>query len=203
MTRHRHRSAATALLALGIVAGCGLSPNDEPQAIPPENLPPGLIEPDPVTSTTLRESPGTTSVPVYFLVRVGDETSLTEVDREVTEAGSPSARLGALLTEPTADETEAGITTAIPADLILVSEPVLDEDTGVLTVNLSSELNVIQGAELTRAVAQIVYTATELDDVLGVRFLVDGEPTQVPDDDGVESAGAVGRADYRSLAPDP
>ena len=200
MTARRRWIAVAALAALA--AGCGLSPDDEPNAIAPENLPPGLIDPNPGTSTTLADSPGTSTVPVYFLVRVGDETRLVEVEREVADDRSPAARVGALLTQPTAEETDDGITTAIPADLILVDEPALDEEEHILTVNLSRELNLLEGAELTRAVAQIVYTATELGDVQRVRFLVDGEPIPVPDDEGIEKRDAVGKADYRSLAPD-
>jgi spore germination protein GerM len=199
MTSARRWIAAVAVVALA--AGCGLSPDDEPNAIAPENLPPGLIDPNPGTSTTLANSPGTSTVPVYFLVRVGDATRLIEVEREVADDSSPAARVGALLTQPTAEETDDGITTALPADLILVDEPALDEEEHILTVNLSRELNLLEGAELTRAVAQIVWTATELDDVQRVRFLVEGEPIPVPDDEGVEKSDAVGQADYRALAP--
>jgi spore germination protein GerM len=200
MTARRPWIAAVALVALA--AGCGLSPDDEPHAIAAENLPPGLIDPNPGTSTTLANSPGTSTVPVYFLVRVGDETRLVAVEREVADDRSPAARVGALLTQPTAEETDDGITTAIPADLILVDEPALDEEGRTLTVNLSRELNLLEGAELTRAVAQIVWTATELEEVQRVRFLVEGEPIPVPDDEGIEKRDAVGQADYRSLAPD-
>jgi spore germination protein GerM len=199
MTSARRWIAAAAVVALA--AGCGLSPDDEPNAIAPENLPPGLIDPNPGTSTTLADSPGTSTVPVYFLVRVGDATRLIEVEREVADDSSPAARVGALLTQPTAEETDDGITTALPADLILVDEPALDEEEHILTVNVSRELNLLEGAELTRAVAQIVWTATELDDVQRVRFLVEGEPIPVPDDEGVEKSDAVGQADYRALAP--
>jgi spore germination protein GerM len=201
MTERRRWIAVTLALA-ALAVGCGLSPDNEPHAIAPGNLPPGLLDPNPGTSTTLTGSPATTAVPVFFLVRVGDETRLTEVEREVADASSAAARVGALLTQPTADETDAGITTAIPADLILLDEPILDEDERTLTVNLSDELNRLEGAELTRAVAQIVYTATELDDVAQVRFLVEGEEIPVPDDEGVETTGPVGQADYRSLDPD-
>jgi spore germination protein GerM len=188
-----------------LLAGCGLSSNEEPTALPPENLPPGLLDPNPNqgTGTTLTGST-TTAVPVYFLVRDGDDTRLAEVDREVTDATSAAARIGALLTQPpTESEIDEGITSAVPADLILNEEPTLDEATRVLTIDVSSELTDAAGVELTRAIAQIVYTATELEDVSAVRVLVDGEPTPVPDDDGAEKTGAVSRADYRSLQPEP
>jgi spore germination protein GerM len=200
--RPPRRILAALVAGLTLVgAGCGLSPNESPEAIAPENLPPGLLDPNPATSTP-GESPGSTSVAVFFLERVGETTRLVEVEREVADSTSASERVGALLTQPTADETEAGITTAIPADLILVEEPVLDEDSGVLTVDLSDELNLLQGAELSRAVAQIVYTATAVEGVAAVRFVVEGEAIPVPDDEGVAQEAPVDRSDYRSLRPD-
>ena len=187
--------ALVLLLVASLVGGaCGVPANDGPQAISPANLPAGLLDPNPGTSTT--------PVPVYFIVRDGDVDRLTEVTREVAEPTMPAARIGALFSQPTADEADAGITSSIPADLVLLQDPVLDEETGVLTIDLSSELFDIQSAELTRAVAQIVFTVTQLTDVLKVRFLVEGEATPVPDDDGVEKEDAVSKADYRSLDPD-
>ena len=195
--------ALVLLLVASLVGGaCGVPANDGPQAISPANLPAGLLDPNPGTSTTVPGSPGTTPVPVYFIVRDGDVDRLTEVTREVAEPTMPAARIGALFSQPTADEADAGITSSIPADLVLLQDPVLDEETGVLTIDLSSELFDIQSAELTRAVAQIVFTVTQLTDVLKVRFLVEGEATPVPDDDGVEKEDPVSKADYRSLDPD-
>lgn len=193
--------AVVVLTASLLGAACGVPANDGPQAIAPENLPAGLLDPNPGTSTTVASSPTTTAIAVYFIVRDGDVDRLTEVTRDVAEPTLPSGRIGALFSQPTAEEADAGITSSIPADLVLLHEPVLDEETGVLTIDLSSELFDIQSAELTRAVAQIVYTVTELADVLKVRFLVEGEPTTVPNDDGVEKEDPVGKADYRSLAP--
>ena len=196
------RPVARLALALALLgAACGVTANDRPQAIAPENLPAGLLDPNPATSTTIASSPTTTPVPVYFLVREGDVERLRQITREVAEPTLASARIGALFSQPTAEEADAGITSSIPADLVLLQEPVLDEESGVLTIDLSSELFDIQSAELTRAVAQIVFTVTELSDVLRVRFLVEGEATPVPNDDGVEKEDPVGRADYRSLSP--
>ena len=203
MTTRRRVHVVGLLLVASVLGGaCGVPADDGPQAIAPANLPAGLLDPNPGTSTTLQGSPSTTPVPVYFIVRDGDVDRLAEVTREVTEPTLPASRIGALFSQPTADEADAGITSSIPADLVLLQDPVLDEETGVLTIDLSSELFDIQSAELTRAVAQIVYTVTQLADVLKVRFLVEGEATPVPDDDGVEKKDPVGKPDYRSLDPD-
>jgi spore germination protein GerM len=199
----RRAGLVLVVASLAATGACGISSSDHPETIAAENLPPGLLDPNPGTSTTLADSPATTSVPVYFLVRTGDEERLAAVDREVQDVDSAGERLRVLFSQPTAEENDSGITSAVPTDLVLLAEPELDPETGVLTVDLSSELFSVQAAELTRAVAQLVYTVTDVEGVSLVRFLVDGEPTPVPDDESVEKAGPVGRANYRALAPGP
>ena len=49
------------------------------------------------------------------------------------------------------------------------------EDGGTLTVNLSEQINAIQGEELKRALAQIVWTSTEDATISGCWFQVNGE----------------------------
>lgn len=201
MTGHRRGPWLLALLAvLALLGGCGLSEHGEPQAIAPENLPPGLLEPNPVSSTTLPQSPGTTTVIVYFLVRDGDGERLARVEREVANATEPGNRIGALFSQPPT-EAEEGLTTSIPADTVLVDVPVVDDEANELVVDLSNELFSIQGVGLAKAFAQIVYTVTEVDGVRQVRFLVDGRPYRAPDAEGVEKEGAVTRLDYAALAP--
>lgn len=202
MTRHRPARRLLALVALfALLGGCGLSEDGEPHAIAPENLPPGLLDPNPVSSTTLPESAGTTTVVIYFLVRDGDDERLAKVEREVVNATEPGDRIGALFSQPTPTEAEEGLTTSIPADTVLVDVPILDDEANELVVNLSNELFSIKGVELARAFAQIVYTVTEINGVGQVRFLVDGEEIRAPDAEGVEKEGAVTRADYAALAP--
>ncbi len=194
------RRVVLALMSLlALLGACGLSEDGSPQAIAPENLPPDLLDPNPGTSTTLPESPGTSSVSVYFLEQVGGQDRLAEVRREVANPSDPGDRLDALFSQP----TEAGLTTSIPADTRLRAVPVLDADAGELTVDLSSEFLSIEGPELAKAFAQIVWTVSELDEVDQVRFLVDGEEIRAQDADGVEQEGAVTRGDYNALAPLP
>lgn len=203
MTRHRPARRLLARLAvLALLGGCGLSENGEPQAIAPENLPPGLLDPNPVSSTTLPQSPGTTTVAVYFLMRDGDGERLVKVEREVANATEPGDRIGALFSQPTSTEAEEGLTTRIPADTVLVDVPVVDDEANELVVDLSNEFtSSIEGEELAKAFAQIVYTVTAIDGVRQVRFLVDGKEIRAPDAEGVEKEGAVTRADYAALAP--
>ncbi|MGK2950688.1 MAG: GerMN domain-containing protein [Acidimicrobiales bacterium] len=189
-----------AAIALLVAGGCGLTENDSPQAIAPENLPPNLLEPDPGTSTTIPEAGETVAVTVYLLVREGDTTRLSPVEREVVDPAAPGELLTSLLSTPSEAELETGVSTSIPTDTVLLSTE-LDEDSGELVIDISDELLAIQGTELANAFAQLVYTATEVEGVRQVRFLVEGEEVQAPDAEGAPVSGAVRRADYAALAP--
>ncbi len=193
------RRLVIALVALAaLVGGCGLSEDSSPHAIAPENLPPDLLDPEAGTSTTLSPS-GSESVNVYFLETVGDEVSLFKVERQVPDADDPGDRLIALLAQPSEDEAAKGLTTSIPADTTLRAVPVLNEETGELVIDLSSEFLSIEGPELPKAFAQIVWTVTEPgSDVELVRFLVDGEEIRAQNADGAEQE-TVRREDYNAF----
>ena len=69
--------------------------------------------------------------------------------------------------------------------------PVLNEQTGELVIDLSSEFLSIEGPELPKAFAQIVWTVSEIEGVEQVRFLVDGEEIRAQDADGRAGGAAV------------
>lgn len=196
------RRVALALLVLALltsVAACGVSADDEPVAIPAGDLPPDLLDPNPPTSTTLSSS-STTSVTVYLLVRSGDTTRLTPVEREVPDATSRDDVIGALLAPPSREEQALGLISSIPADTVLLDTERVEADEE-LVVDLSGDLFDVQGSELANAFAQIVWTVTELEGVRQVRFRIDGAGARAPDAEGTEQPGAVTRADYAALAP--
>lgn len=205
--RHRRcrrwwaRAVAIGVAAsLGLVtAGCGLSPNDEPQAIATDDVPADLLDPNPATSTTVVDS-ATTAVTVYLVAREGDTNRLVPVERDVTDPTSRGERIRALLLPTSPDELDQGLSSSIPTDTVLLDTAFVDED-NELVVNLSGALFDIQGKELANAFAQLVWTVTELDGVRQVRFKVDGEEYRVPNAEGIEQDGAVTRGDYSALAP--
>jgi spore germination protein GerM len=199
----RRTAALRGLLAvvvlLGATAGCGLSANDQPRVIAADDLPPDLAEP--TSSTTAdTQSPITTPVTIYYLVQQDGVTRLHGVTRDVEDATRPRDRLAALLAPPSPDEQAAGILTSIPADTVLVNSELVEADQELI-VDLSRSLFDVQGQELRNAFAQLVWTATELEGVRRVRFLVDGVEFRAPDEDGIEQPGAVARSDYVTLAP--
>lgn len=197
------RRLTLALLSLlALVGACGLSENSGPQAIAPENLPPDLLDPEAGTSTTIPPS-GSETASVYFLETRGNEVRLVERKRQVADADDPGDRIMALLSQPSEAEAADGLTTSIPADTTLRAVPVLNEADQELVIDLSSEFLSIEGPELPKAFAQIVYTVTEETGgaVRRVRFLVDGEEIRAQNADGEEQEGAVMRTNYDALAP--
>lgn len=202
----RARGALASLVRIAVllglllaVTGCGLSPNDEPQAIEADDIPADILDPNPPTSTTLSDLP-TGFVTVYLIVRKGETTRLSPVQRDVTDPTSRGAAITALL-EPTSDqEQQQGLSSSIPSDTVLLDTTYV-QDGRELVVNLSGALFDIQGKELANAFAQLVWTVTELDGVHQVRFKVDGEAYRAPNAEGIEQDGAVTRSDYGALAP--
>jgi spore germination protein GerM len=191
------------VLALAVLmGGCGLSANSKPRVIAADDLPTELLDPSPSSSTTLGQSPTTTSVTVYFLTQQDGVVHLVGAPREVKDSSRPRDHLAALLVPPTPVEQAHGLLTSIPADTVLIDTK-LDESTGELTIDLSRSLFDIQGQELRNAFAQLVWTATDVAGVRAVRFLVAGKEYRVPDENGIEQPGAVTRANYGTLGPVP
>lgn len=186
------------LAASAVLAGCGLSGNDEPEAIAPEDVPAELLDPNPSSSTS---TPAVgVPVSVYLLERDGEQERLAVVTRPVADPADPGQRVEAVLGPRMQDEIDAGLQTSIPVDTVL-NDTQLDADTGVVTIDLSSELFNVEGEELSKAFAQIVYTVFEVDGVRQVRFLIDGQPGQALDDGGV-GRDTVTLAHYRAYAPE-
>jgi spore germination protein GerM len=187
-----------AVLLVG-ATGCGLTENSEPRPIAAGDLPEELVDPaDSTTTTTALPSPTTTVVTVYYVIQQDGVTRLVARPREVADASRPADRIAALLLPPTEEEQQQGILTSIPADTVLIDTDLVGDE---LTVDLSASLFDVQGEELRNAFAQLVRTATELQVVLRVRFLVDGQEVNAPDASGVEQSRPVQRGDYITLAP--
>jgi spore germination protein GerM len=199
------RLRAFALAAvIAVAAGCGVSTNDEPQPIARENVPSDLLE----TEAAAGEEPvadptDLQQVPVWFLVDDGETIKLHKVMRGVPWPVQTELRIDALLNPdgPTPDERSQGISTAIPGDARLTAVPT--QDGTVLEVSLSDDFYELRGNTFMRAVAQLVFTATEMPGVLAVRFVnQDGRFIEVLDDEGESRDEPVGREDYTNLDPE-
>jgi spore germination protein GerM len=191
-----------ALAVVALLGACGVSADGSPQEIATRDLPAGLLDQNPSSSTTLPESPATTTVSVYLLEEGTGGARLFPVDREVTDANMPNERLTTLFLGPSEAEMNAGITTAIPTDTVLL-DVTTDEEAKEVTIDISGDIFAIEGEALAQAFGQIVWTATErgAGGYNTVRILVDGEPNLVLDGGVVNKEGPVARSDYTNLSP--
>ncbi len=194
----RHWGALLAALVL-VLGACGVSEDDEPRAIPIENVPFDLVDPNVTDSTTAPASPLTETVPVYFISRGSGQPLLAPTEREVKDAQEPLARIEALLEQrPDEAETAAGLTSSIPSETKLLSVDINSD--GVVSIDLSSDLLAVSGQELVLAFAQLVYSATEITGISRVQFKVDGKATNALDANGQERP-VVSRSDYDAVRP--
>jgi spore germination protein GerM len=171
--------------------------------VPP---PPGTLRPDPSgLAETPAESPqatpaGTIVLTNYFFLDSGGGPTLVPVPRAIARAPAiGGATLHALLTGPTANETKAGIGSAIPGDTLLLGLTIED---GLATVDLSGEFAASGSeAELVGRIAQVVYTLTQFSTVTRVAFSLDGRPVPITPPGATETQRAVTRADFVDVVP--
>lgn len=172
------------LLAGLLLAGCGVHPQDRPE---PVETSPSATSPLPVTPS------GMARVHVYFL----RDGRLDPVTRSVAEATVPAA-LAVLVAGPTREEAGSGLRTAVTPQPLRV----VDRGPGTVTIGVTRDFTSVSGENQKLAVAQVVWTAAGAEGVERVRFVLDGEPIEVPTDSGL-SRMPVGRGGYRSVSRRP
>lgn len=176
------RRATTLGLAVALagLAACGIPADDEPQAIPRQNVPEAVLE----TTTDTTRPEGQVPGRVYLVQSPDDQPHLVPVERPVaaesaTARPTPAAVLEALLqATPDDGERATGITNQIPRATRLASPP--EPVAGRLVIDLTSGIYDVQGGNQLAAFGQIVCTVDALDGVDAVLFQVDGEPIEVP-----------------------
>lgn len=185
--RRVSRPGLLGLFVLGLVApACAIQVDDTPRDVAIDQRG-ELTDSDPIDLTP----------PVggrrIFLVTGDDTTSLL---RSVPRNVGPSAAemLTALLSGPTTGEQDAGLRSAIPAGTLLLGVGFVGR--GSLEVNISRSIFDATGDELIDAVAQIVYTAHEIEGVVQVVLQVDGSAQQWPRGDGSLDDGPLTIYDY-------
>jgi spore germination protein GerM len=189
------RLLAVLLAVAATVGGCGLPDDDRPRPVAAEDAP---IDLSPTTVSPVDPPAGEETVDVYFVDIEADR--LRAVPRRV-ETITVQAAIDALL-RGLDEEERVQLNNNIPQGVVVLPSTAVAD--GVLTLDLGPAgeggIQSVQGPAQARAFAQLVYTATEVPGVTSVRFLVDGQPIEVPTD--AESTGdPVSRANYASLAP--
>ena len=190
------RSLAIATLLVALLAACGVEADDGPRALARDEVPYGLLEEAPPTTGAPRPpTVPTEPVSVYFV----SGERMYKVLRQVNAPPSVPKALTALLFGPLEDEASGGVRSAIDPTATIQARSL---DPATYLVDLSSEFAKGSVSEQILALGQIVWTATELPGVTGVRFTLDGVPIQVPTPTG-STGEPVGREAFAELAPPP
>lgn len=176
--------ALTLLVTALLATGCGVRPQDRPE---------------PVTTAAARSSDtanGSTGAGPRLAIFFVRGAELAPVERR-TNAATTAAALEQLMEGPTRAEVDTGIRTALAPEVVGVDEVLPG---GLTTVSVTRGFTGISGGNQLLAVAQVVWTLTDLPTVTTIRFVVEGAPVEVPTDAGLTDR-PVGRDDYRSVAP--
>lgn len=184
----RRRAALAALVTL---FGCGINPDSEVRQIAPEQV----VPIDPVAAGA-GEAEGESRI---FLVTDGgdgDQRLLRSVLRDVPS--SPMELIQALFAGPNDEEVEAGLASALPPEVQLIgaTRPV----TGTINLDVSAEILDLPTSALQVALAQIVFTAGELEGVRAVRLRVEGEIRNWPDGRGEQQTASLTVYDFPGYA---
>jgi hypothetical protein len=184
------RCAVAAVGAVVLFAGgCAIQPDSAPRDIP-ENL-------------QERESPTRSAVGgaaqgsdrIYLLAPDGSAAPLRTVRRDT--GGDPQTLLNELISGPNPAESESGYGSSVPPELVLRSVRV---DDGVVQVDVNDALLDLTSGDLIDAVAQIVFTASEIPGAQSVLIRVDGATREWPDGSGAQHRGPLTTYDFIGYA---
>lgn len=163
------------------LVGCGVPTDEDPRT----------IDVEPVIGEQVGSGSESAGADRIFLVAPGEPRLLRSVPRSA--AGSPRNLIEILLDGPNEDELDAQWISQIPAGTQLLSfRPQGD----VVFLDLTSELTALPAPVQRQALAQIVYTAAEIDGVTGVQITIEGEIHALPKGNGDATTGELTPYDY-------
>ena len=174
------------LLSTLVMTGCALSPDAAPRDLPADER--TLV---PAQTATGGEAEGPDRI---YLGAPGEDRLLRSVPRDTA---TRQDLIEILLAGPNEDELEQQYTTFLPANLELLDTY---KQGTILFLDVSDELTELTGQPLSRALAQIVYTATELEGVERVQITVNGSPVSWPRPVGSNTASTLSVYDYPNFA---
>ncbi len=184
---------AMLLIVLGalVLSGCTfVSPDAAPVRIPVSTDPYGLFN---------QTIPGTNNARVRFIhqpVYLVDATGhLVPSSRIVPLPPTLATVIGQLLLGPTAIETSAGYTSALPTNMVLVSATVRGQ---IGYFNFATPLSTLRKAQQLLAVGQLVLTAHDVGATTGIIIRVAGVAQRLLMPDGAH-ATLVSQKNFESL----
>jgi spore germination protein GerM len=183
------RIAALLIACSAVLTACGIAADGSPRDIP---------EADQRQLGVASGSGGATagSARIYLLspTASGVTPTLQPVARNVRE--TPSNVLTSLIAGANSDERAKQFRTALPSDLTVISTRLI---AGTLHVDLDHRILDVTGTDLIDAVAQIVFTVSEIDGVRDVAISVAGTPQQWPTGDGSLQSAPLSVYDFPGL----
>jgi hypothetical protein len=181
-------AAAWAGIALG--SGCAIQPDNAPREIPVAER--GQLDPVPPGGEAIGQSR-------IYLVSGDGEGGGRELRSVLRDVDPPTREevMRTLIAGPNPGEADAGMSSALLSSTTVHSAPLV---ASTLTVDISAEILELPGSTLREAVAQIVFTGSELDGVRSVRILVDGANQPWPDGSGELQDRPLTVYDYPGLA---
>jgi hypothetical protein len=172
MSRMTRGSLVATSAILAVLAGCAIQPDSGPRDVPDDHRARVAIA-SPVEGA---EAQG--SGRIYLIIPEGGAGRLRTVLRDPK---GQEELIQTLIQGPNAEELSDGLDTAIPPALEVNS---VQFNGGVVNVDVSDELEDLSGSDLQLAVAQIVFTASELPGAESVLIRVDGDSRSWPDGNG-------------------
>ncbi len=177
------------------VASCGLPVDNSPQAIPADEMPLALSEPN-TTIPSISRLLGSIPEEIYLL---GPDAQLVGRIRYLRPPPTPQEILDALDAGPDPTELDQGIQSAIPSSANLTAGGL---NGGILTVVLDPSFGSLRPGQATYEFAQIVYSVTSLPQVHGVLFEYAGAVIlPVIGNGSIATSYIVHRSDYAQLVP--
>jgi hypothetical protein len=184
----------------------GPAPSGSPAPSESPTGTPGSPTPSTSPSETPTPSPSPTATGKPFTYQVwfarGDKLFVTRRTEPFIQ-GVARMAVNALLAGPNSAEAAAGVTSAVPAGVPLLSEGdlVLAPD-GVITVNMSSAF-ASGGGTLSEnlRLAELVYTVTQFSTVKSMNLKLYGQPVTTFSSEGIDLDHPQTRADYEDLLP--
>jgi spore germination protein GerM len=171
--------------------GCG---------IPEDSSPESIQAMFPESTNTQPDAPESEESRTFLIYLLDAESRLTPVQRDlpVTELQITDL-INELIANPTEAETDMSLSTAVPVSLSLAGVTLEEE---IATINFEpGGLEIVEGDQLTEALAQIVWTVTETGDVKFIIISIDQEFKTWPTPDGGDQ-NILTRNQFISYAPE-
>lgn len=200
--RRRPRTALVwvVVVALSVLAGCGLPSEERTQVVEDASVPYDLLREGEATPSGPSEDPAVPrEVPVVFWL--GPDELLVPSAVDVSCDGSPDDVvrdvLAALAGAPSTTQRDSGLASAIPSTARL---RLVRVDEGLAEVDLDP-VAIGDAERLPLAVGQVVLSVTSAPGVDAVELVTSGQAVDVPLPGGALATGAVTADDYAVLLP--